>query len=83
MSALMTDVSEEVVLRPTPKRPWASPIVYLVALVLVSAMLAPVVYIIFGGFRTNSQITIEPGRAAEPLGPRELPRGAARRDLLA
>ncbi len=66
MSTLMTDVEEEVTLRRTPKRPWGSPVVYLVALVLVSAMLAPVVYIIFGGFRTNSQITVSPAGLPHP-----------------
>ena len=30
--------------------------------------IAPVLYIILGGFRTNSQITAEPGRAARPRG---------------
>ncbi|UIN31040.1 MULTISPECIES: carbohydrate ABC transporter permease [Microbacterium] len=34
--------------------------VYFVALVLVALMLAPVAYIIFGGFRTNSEITLDP-----------------------
>jgi raffinose/stachyose/melibiose transport system permease protein len=40
--------------------PWGSPSVYLVAVLLVGAMLAPVFYIILGGFRTNSQITTDP-----------------------
>jgi len=62
----MIDAVEEVTLRRAPKRPWASPIVYLVALVLVSAMLAPVAYIIFGGFRTNSQITVSPSGLPHP-----------------
>lgn len=33
---------------------------YFVALVLVGLMLAPVAYIIIGGFRTNSEITVDP-----------------------
>jgi raffinose/stachyose/melibiose transport system permease protein len=37
-----------------------SPIVYFVALVLVAALLVPVAYIILGGFRTNSEITVDP-----------------------
>ena len=37
-----------------------SPLVYFVALVLVALMLVPVAYIILGGFRTNSEITVDP-----------------------
>jgi len=40
--------------------PWGSPAVYFVALLLIGVMLAPVVYIILGGFRTNAQITVDP-----------------------
>lgn len=36
------------------------PIVYFVALVLVALLLVPVAYIILGGFRTNSEITVDP-----------------------
>jgi raffinose/stachyose/melibiose transport system permease protein len=39
---------------------WASPAVYAVATLLVIVMLAPVAYIILGGFRTNAQITSDP-----------------------
>ena len=39
---------------------------YFVALVLIGAMLAPVVYIILGGFRTNSQITTDPAGWPNP-----------------
>ena len=45
---------------------WGSPSVYFVALLLISAMLAPVAYIIIGGFRTNSQITIDPAGWPSP-----------------
>lgn len=37
-----------------------NPIVYFVALVLVAVLLVPIVYIILGGFRTNSEITVDP-----------------------
>jgi raffinose/stachyose/melibiose transport system permease protein len=37
-----------------------NPAMYVVALLLVVAMLSPVVYIILNGFRTNSQITTDP-----------------------
>jgi len=43
-----------------------SPIVYLAALVLVGLMLGPVLYIITGGFRTNSQITTDPAGLPNP-----------------
>ncbi len=46
--------------------PWGSPSVYLVAVLLIGAMLAPVVYIILGGFRTNSQITTDPAGWPRP-----------------
>jgi raffinose/stachyose/melibiose transport system permease protein len=34
--------------------------IYFVALVLIGLMLAPVAYIILGGFRSNSEITVDP-----------------------
>ena len=37
-----------------PRLAWGSPSVYFVALVLIGVMLAPVVYIILGGFRCPS-----------------------------
>jgi raffinose/stachyose/melibiose transport system permease protein len=45
---------------------WGSPSVYFVALLLISAMLAPVVYIIIGGFRTNAQLTADPAGWPSP-----------------
>jgi len=35
-------------------------LIYLVALVLIGLMLAPVAYIILGGFRSNADITVDP-----------------------
>ncbi len=62
--------------RPTGRRPArkppsgglkrANPAVYLVAVVLILMMLAPVVYIILGGFRTNAQITTDPSGLPSP-----------------
>jgi raffinose/stachyose/melibiose transport system permease protein len=40
--------------------------VYAVAALLISAMLAPVVYVIIGGFRTNAQITTDPAGWPNP-----------------
>lgn len=45
---------------------WGSPAVYFVALLLIGAMLAPVAYIILGGFRTNAQITTDPAGWPNP-----------------
>jgi raffinose/stachyose/melibiose transport system permease protein len=42
------------------------PSVYFVALLLVGLMLAPVVYIVLGGFRTNAQITTDPAGLPGP-----------------
>ncbi|RXZ48086.1 carbohydrate ABC transporter permease [Agromyces binzhouensis] len=50
----------------SPRLRAASPIVYLVALVVIGLMLAPIAYIIIGGFRTNSQITVDPSGLPDP-----------------
>ena len=46
--------------------PWGSPAVYFVALVVIALMLVPIAYIIIGGFRTNSQITVDPAGFPSP-----------------
>ena len=54
---------------PPPRRhrmPAGTPAVYFVALVVIALMLGPVLYIILGGFRTNSQITTDPGGLPDP-----------------
>jgi len=38
----------------------STPAVYFVAILLVTLMLVPVAYIIIGGFRSNSEITVDP-----------------------
>src|SRR5690349_13092381 len=43
-----------------------NPLVYLIALLLIGLMLGPVLYIIVGGFRTNSQITVAPAGLPDP-----------------
>lgn len=40
--------------------PWGPPAVYFIALLVIALMLGPVLYIIIGGFRTNSEITVDP-----------------------
>jgi raffinose/stachyose/melibiose transport system permease protein len=49
--------------------PWGSPMVYFVALIVIALMLAPIAYIIIGGFRTNSQITVDPAGLPNPWNP--------------
>jgi raffinose/stachyose/melibiose transport system permease protein len=49
------------------RRPvWTSPAVYAVAALLIGTMLAPIAYIIIGGFRTNAQITVKPEGLPDP-----------------
>ena len=45
---------------------WGSPGTYLIATVLIAICIAPVLYIIIGGFRTNSQITVDPSGWPDP-----------------
>ncbi len=45
---------------------WGSPTTYLIATVLIAICIAPVLYIIVGGFRTNSQITVNPSGWPDP-----------------
>jgi raffinose/stachyose/melibiose transport system permease protein len=45
----------------------ANPLTYVVAILFVAANLAPVLYIVLGGFRTNSQITTSPGGLPMPF----------------
>lgn len=55
-------------LRRAPRRPMrrGDLVAYLVAVLVIGLMLAPVVYIILGGFRTNSQITLDPAGLPGP-----------------
>ncbi|MCI8753977.1 MAG: carbohydrate ABC transporter permease [Bifidobacterium pseudolongum] len=48
------------------KTPWGNPIVYILSLLLVLICVVPVLYIILGGFRTNSQITRDPAGLPNP-----------------
>jgi len=52
--------------RGSSRLPWGSPAVYFIALVVIALMLAPIAYIIIGGFRTNSQITVDPAGLPSP-----------------
>ncbi len=45
---------------------WGNPGVYFIALLLIGVGIGPVVYIVLGGFRTNSQITVSPAGLPHP-----------------
>jgi raffinose/stachyose/melibiose transport system permease protein len=45
---------------------WGSPVAYLLSLALVSVCLAPVLFIVVGGFKSNSQITTDPTAWPDP-----------------
>ncbi len=45
---------------------WGSPIVYFVSLCLIAVCIAPVLYILLGGMRSNSQITLDPAGWPNP-----------------
>lgn len=45
---------------------WGSPVTYFIALLFVGVCVAPVGYIVLGGFRTNAQITTDPAALPEP-----------------
>jgi raffinose/stachyose/melibiose transport system permease protein len=53
---------------PKPRRSinWSHPVTYFIALVFIAVTLAPVLYIVLGGFRTNSQITVDPAGLPGP-----------------
>lgn len=65
---LVTAPSVDTRPRRAPKKalPWGSPVVYFVALVVIALMLGPVIYIILGGFRSNSAITVDPAGFPDP-----------------
>jgi raffinose/stachyose/melibiose transport system permease protein len=39
---------------------WGNPVIYFIALCVIAVCVAPVLYIVIGGFRDNSQITVAP-----------------------
>ena len=45
---------------------WGNPGTYFIALLLISVSVGPVLYIVLGGFRTNSQITTSPAGLPHP-----------------
>ncbi len=45
---------------------WGSPFTYFIALLFIGLCVAPVLYIVLGGFRTNSQISTSPAGLPHP-----------------
>src|SRR5262249_49758406 len=45
---------------------WGNPGVYFIAFLFISVSLGPVLYIVLGGFRSNSQITVSPAGLPSP-----------------
>lgn len=45
---------------------WGNPFTYFAALLFIGVCIAPVLYIVVGGFRTNSQITTSPAALPKP-----------------
>jgi len=52
--------------RPNRRQEWGSPLTYFIALLFIAVCLAPVLYIVLGGFRSNSQITTSPAGLPSP-----------------
>lgn len=66
MSAAAPVADRRAARRGTRTAAWGSPLVYLCAVVLIAVCMGPVVYIVLGGFRTNSQITAQPAGVPDP-----------------
>lgn len=67
----MTAMTARPSARPAPPRirppiRWGTSMAYVAAAFVIALMLAPVAYIILGGFRTNSQITADPAGFPAP-----------------
>ena len=45
---------------------WTQPFVYLIALIVVGVTVAPIVYLVIGGFRTTGQLAAEPNALPDP-----------------
>ncbi|WP_214406557.1 carbohydrate ABC transporter permease [Pseudonocardia lacus] len=53
----------------TSRSRWTSPLVYVVALAVAGVTIAPIVYVIIGGFRTTGQIAADPIGLPDPWVP--------------
>jgi raffinose/stachyose/melibiose transport system permease protein len=66
MATLTAQRPAPIKLRKSSKVGRGSPVTYFIALIFVAVCIAPVLYIIIGGFRTNAQITTDPSGLPSP-----------------
>ena len=66
MSVLTAQAPQRQVRPARSKQQWGSPATYFIAFVFIALCLGPVIYIILGGFRDNSQITTSPAGFPSP-----------------
>ena len=69
MSAATSTLTRDAVARPerrNRRRNGGSPLIYLIALVVVAFTLGPVLYGVLGGFRTNAQLAESPAGMPDP-----------------
>ncbi|MGC4892402.1 carbohydrate ABC transporter permease [Micromonospora sp. DT31] len=64
----MTVAVNTVAARPAGRRPvqWGTPLTYALALAVAAVSIAPVVYVVVGGFRTTPQIVDDPAGLPDP-----------------
>ncbi|MEV0003677.1 carbohydrate ABC transporter permease [Micromonospora sp. NPDC050980] len=64
----MTVTANSVLSRPAGRRPisWGTPLTYALALAVAAVSIAPIVYVIVGGFRTTPQIVADPAGLPDP-----------------
>ncbi|MFU8875961.1 carbohydrate ABC transporter permease [Micromonospora sp. SL4-19] len=64
----MTVAANAVLPSPAERRPvsWSTPLTYALALAVAAVSIAPVVYVIVGGFRTTPQIVADPAGLPDP-----------------
>lgn len=65
MSATTLHTTPRAVGKP-PRQKWGNPVTYFIALLFIAVCLVPVLYIVLGGFRSNSQITSSPAGLPSP-----------------
>ena len=45
---------------------WSSPVIYFIALVAIGLTIVPILYVVLGGFRSNSQLSVDPAGLPHP-----------------
>ncbi|MET4638382.1 carbohydrate ABC transporter permease [Mycetocola sp. 2940] len=66
MTALVAQAPPREARRNRERQKWGNPSTYFIAFVFIALCLGPVIYIILGGFRDNSQITTSPAGFPSP-----------------